>query len=31
MLQRPHAPDKLGGAKLTEEERRDLIEFLKSL
>lgn len=31
LLQRPHSPEKVGGAKLTDEERRDLIEFLKSL
>jgi cytochrome c peroxidase len=31
VLRSPHAPEKLGGEKLTPEERRDLIEFLKAL
>jgi cytochrome c peroxidase len=31
LLRAPHAPEKLGGAALTAEERRDLVEFLKSL
>jgi CxxC motif-containing protein (DUF1111 family) len=26
-----HSSEKLGGQKLTDEERRDLVEFLKSL
>jgi cytochrome c peroxidase len=31
LLRVPHAPEKLGGEALTPEERRDLVEFLKSL
>jgi DNA-binding beta-propeller fold protein YncE len=31
LLARPHSSEKLGGAVLTDEERQDLIEFLKSL
>jgi DNA-binding beta-propeller fold protein YncE len=31
LLRLPHAPEKLGGAELTPDERRDLVEFLKSL
>jgi cytochrome c peroxidase len=31
LLQGPHAPEKLGGQKLTPAQRRDLIAFLKSL
>ncbi len=31
LLKFPHAPEKLGGQALTGDERRDLIEFLKSL
>jgi cytochrome c peroxidase len=31
LLRSHHAPEKLGGQALTSEERRDLIEFLKSL
>ena len=31
VLRFSHAPEKLGGQALTPEERRDLIEFLKSL
>ena len=31
VLERAHAPEKLGAQPLTPEERRDLIEFLKSL
>jgi cytochrome c peroxidase len=31
VLRSPHAPEKLGGQALTAEERRDLIEFLKTL
>src|SRR5579885_897086 len=31
LLRRHHAPEKLGGEALTAEERRDLVEFLKSL
>ncbi len=31
LLRTPHAPEKLGGKALTDEERRDLVEFLKSL
>jgi YVTN family beta-propeller protein len=31
LLERPHAPQKLGGEALTPAERKDLIDFLKSL
>ena len=31
LLHGPHSSEKLGGAKLTEEEKKDLIEFLKAL
>ncbi len=31
LLEKHHVPEKLGGGKLTAEERRDLIAFLKSL
>lgn len=31
LLRRPHAAEKLGGKALTAEERRDLVEFLRSL
>ena len=31
VLEKHHAPEKLGGEALTSQERRDLIEFLKSL
>jgi YVTN family beta-propeller protein len=31
LLQRHHVPEKLGGDKLSEQERRELIEFLKAL
>jgi DNA-binding beta-propeller fold protein YncE len=31
LLQGPHAPEKLGGHALTDEQRRDLIAFLESL
>jgi cytochrome c peroxidase len=31
LLQKPHAPEKLGGKELTPEERRDLVDFLLSL
>lgn len=31
LLKVPHAPEKLGGQSLTAEERRDLVEFLRSL
>ncbi|MFO0846791.1 MAG: c-type cytochrome, partial [Gemmataceae bacterium] len=31
LLRAPHAPEKLGGRAMTAEERRDLVEFLKSL
>lgn len=31
VLRLPHAPEKLGGKPLTVEERRDLVEFLKTL
>jgi cytochrome c peroxidase len=31
LLQKHHAPEKLGGEALTDEERRDLVDFLRSL
>lgn len=31
LLRAPHAPEKLGGKALGDDERRDLVEFLKSL
>lgn len=31
LLRAPHAPEKLGGKAITVDERRDLVEFLKSL
>jgi cytochrome c peroxidase len=31
LLEKHHVPDKLGGQALTDEERRDLLAFLKSL